>query len=97
MGQLTAAGQDINKHRESHHAVARLVAIGASHQEIRRVTGHTYKRISLYMGDPAFCELVEFYKARVDEAWNRNLDTYLELGMSNMIRAEGLIQDRLDE
>lgn len=97
MGALTKAGVALDRYRERHHAVARLIAIGATHDHIRRVTGITYKRISLLIADPSFAELVDHYSADVEKKWNTNLDQYLDLGMSNMIRTEAMIQDKLDE
>ena len=97
MGALTKAGVAIDQYRESHHTVARLVAIGATHEHIRRQTGVTFRRISLFVGDPSFTELVAHYRERIDESWNKNVDQFLDLGMGNMIRAEAMIQDKLDD
>jgi hypothetical protein len=97
MGALTKAGRDLSQYRESHHTIARLVAIGATHDHIRRQTGVTLRRLSLHLDDPSFIELVEHYRKRVDEVWNKNVDQFLDLGMGNMIRAEAMIQDKLDD
>jgi hypothetical protein len=97
MGKLTLAGHAISQYRESHHAVARLIAIGATPHHIRQVTGHSLKRIGMFANDPAFTELVAHYAAQVEQKWNENKDTYLDLGISNMIRSEAMIQDQLDE
>jgi hypothetical protein len=97
MGALTAAGRQLDQYRERHHAVARLVAIGATHDHIRRQTGISFKRISILLADPSFKELVTLYRDDVEKIWNRNVDQYLDLGMGNMIRAEAMIQDKLDD
>ena len=97
MGALTKAGRELDQYRERHHAVARLVAIGATHDHIRRQTGCSFKRISLLLTDPSFKELVTLYHNDVEKIWNRNVDQYLDLGMGNMIRAEAMIQDKLDD
>jgi hypothetical protein len=97
MGHLTKAGVALDQYRERHHAVARLVAIGATHDHIRRQTGCTFRRISLLIADPSFKELVEGYRKQVDEAWNRNVDQYLDLGMGAMIMSESMIVDQLEE
>lgn len=97
MGGLTKAGQAVNQYRESHHAVARLVAIGATHEHIRRITGLTFKRISTLHNDPAFKELVTIYREDVEKKWNKNVDAYMDLGMGNMIRTEAMISDQLDK
>lgn len=97
MGALTTAGVALDRYRESHHAVARLVAIGATHDHIRRQTGVSFIRISRLLNDPSFGELVAQYRKKIDDTWNKNVDQYLDLGMSNMIRTESMIQDQLDE
>ena len=97
MGALTKAGVALDQYRESHHSIARLVAIGATHELIRRQTGVTLRRLSLHLADPSFIELVEHYRKRVDEKWNENVDQFLDIGMGNMIRAEAMIQDKLDK
>ncbi len=97
MGALTKAGVAIDQYRESHHTIARLVAIGATHDLIRRQTGVTFRRLSLHLGDPSFVELVEHYRKDVDRRWDQNVDKYLDLGMGNMIRTEAMIADKLDE
>lgn len=97
MGALTKAGVALDQYRERHHAVARLIAIGATHDHIRRQTGITFKRISILLNDPSFKELVALYRDDVEKIWNRNVDQYLDLGMSNMIQTEAMIQDQLEE
>jgi hypothetical protein len=97
MGALTAAGRALDQYRERHHAVARLVAIGATHDHIRRQTGISFKRISILLNDPSFKELVTLYRDDVEKIWNRNVDQYLDLGMGNMIQAEAMIADQLEE
>lgn len=97
MGALTKAGTALDQYRERHHAVARLVAIGATQDHIRRQTGISFRRMSILMADPSFKELVAGYRERVDEAWNRNVDTFLDLGMGNMILTESMIADQLEE
>lgn len=97
MGQLTKAGRDISHYRESHHSIARLVAIGATPDLIRRQTGVTLRRLSIHLADPSFLDLVEHYRKRIDEKWNENVDQYLDLGVGNMIRTEAMISDKLDE
>ena len=82
--------------RESHHAVARMFAVGMSASAIRQRTGRTARSLSLLLADPSFQELIEFYTQRVEEKWEENVDRYLDLGISNMIRAESLIADKLE-
>ena len=97
MGALTKAGVALNQYRESHHSVARLLAIGATHEHIRRQTGVTFRRISIFLSDPSFKELVAHYREDVEKRWDKNVDSFLDLGMGNMIRAEAMISDQLDK
>lgn len=87
----------IERFRESHHAVAKMFASGMTNSMIRQRTGLSNRRLELLWNDPSFQELIAVYAQRVDEVWNKNLDTYLDLGMSNMINAESQIAERLDE
>lgn len=57
----------LKKLRESHHILARCVALGGSLAEISRLTGYSQSRISILKGDPAFAELVSFYHKKEEE------------------------------
>jgi len=57
----------IQKIRDSHHAVARLIAEGKSGIEIQLATGVTASRVSILKNDPAFADLVSFYRSKVAE------------------------------
>src|SRR5215813_4166943 len=57
----------IKKLRESHHALARLVAEGRSLQEISEETGYSISRISILKSDPTFAELVGFYHGNLEK------------------------------
>lgn len=87
----------IERFREQHHAVAKMFASGMTPWMIRQRTGISMRRLTLLWNDPSFQELVKVYGKRVEEKWNANLDTYLDLGMSNMILAESQIAERLDD
>ena len=86
----------IEQHRESHHAVARMIAAGMSPNMIRQRTGRSRRSLTLLLADPSFNELVQHYREVVEEKWNENVDHYLDLGLANMIRAESLIADKLE-
>lgn len=49
-----------------HHALARCLASGMSATEAGLCTGYTGSRISVLRGDPAFEELIAFYKSAKD-------------------------------
>src|SRR5215471_4682827 len=48
--------------RDSHHALARIVASGVSNVEASNITGFDSTYISILKGDPTFNELLAFYK-----------------------------------
>ena len=86
----------IKYYRETHHAVARLLAAGASETIIQRQTGLTMRRVAMLTASPSFQALIEIYRRQVAEKWEQNVDAYLDLGMANMIRAEMQIRERLE-
>ena len=87
----------IERFREHHHAIASMVAAGLTPAMIRRQTGISIHRLSLYMADPTFNELIAQKAKVVAEKFDENIDQYLDLGMGNMIRSEALIAERLNE
>lgn len=56
----------VGKIRQSHHALARLMAEGRKGVEIAAITGYSQSRISILKGDPAFAELVQYYSGQVE-------------------------------
>lgn len=67
-----ARPRELIRLRDSHHQVARLIASGMRTEEVSRMTGYAIARLSwLQNQDPAFKELVEFYRQdRRDEQAN---------------------------
>lgn len=66
------AGRDsqpnnVKKLRERHHMLARLLTNGnMTDGEVALASGFSISRISILKGDPAFIELMEFYRVKVD-------------------------------
>ena len=87
----------IERFRDNHHAVAKMFASGMTPSMIRQRTGISTRRLTLLWNDPSFQELIAVYSQRIEEKWNANVDTYLDLGMSNMILSEALIAERIDD
>lgn len=83
--------------REAHHRLARMVAAGFRTEEILLQTGYSSTRLLQCRADPAFQELVAAYKDKVDEAFVRGVDEFWETSTSNMLRAERMIEEHLDE
>lgn len=76
-----------------HHATAQQVAEGKSGAEISAMTGYTANRISQLKSDPAFMELVEFYKEQNIELYAA---AHAKLAMLGVAAVEEL-QDRLED
>lgn len=83
--------------RDTHHRLARYIAFGYRYDDIMRITGFSYVRITTLRGDPAFQELIAQYREKVTEAHIAELDEMQEESKSNMLRAERKIGERLDE
>lgn len=56
----------LKKLRDTHHAAARSIAAGMKNTEVALVTGYTPVRVSQLLRDPAFADLVAFYRANLD-------------------------------
>lgn len=92
-------GQAIQRLRDRHHVLARLIASGVAHGKAAAVMGMSVNRVSLLCNDPAFSNLVATY--RKDEnlmgAVLGPLDAYAELATGNAMMAEQLVRDRLED
>jgi hypothetical protein len=51
---------------DRHHALARNIAGGMEHGEAGLMSGYVASRVSILLSDPAFKELVEFYRRDVN-------------------------------
>lgn len=87
----------IQRLRDSHHALARNLALGYKPGEVSAMTGYSLSRISVLCGDPAFQELLDFYKNDASEeflAMKAQLDTRM---MMNALTAEAVLTERLED
>lgn len=83
----------IKKLSERHHALARMLAVGVAPFEAAAITGYELSRVSVLQGDPTFCELVSFYREKVDAEF---ADTMGQLsGLSKDILIE--LRTRLED
>ena len=55
---------------ERHHGLARALAAGMGPGEAAAVMRYTRERVTSLQQDPAFRELVEFYRSKVDDAFD---------------------------
>lgn len=74
--------------RDTHHAVARLVADGLKDVEVSAITGMCQSRISILKGDPAFQELLVFYS---EEKRKEYVDIHRRLGLLSAEALSGLL------
>lgn len=81
----------IKKLRYPHHTLARLLAEGKSNPECSAITGYAVASIPIYLRDPAFRELVEYYK---DQAGQKYLDVHERLAAVGTTALE-IMQERL--
>ena len=79
--------------RHTHHRLARLVASGVRPVEISAQTGFSPGRISTLQNDPAFAELVVFYKENEIDAFFDDKEKLLAL-RSDIVEE---LQRRVDE
>ena len=89
--QLPAA-PSVARITDRHHALARMLAMGADPREISATLRIPPARLAAMRGDPALEELVEFYRERVNEQFFDVVDQLA--GISRDVIAE--IRERLD-
>lgn len=88
-----AAGGSVSRMRARHHGLARLLAEGKPPREAAYVMGYAPSTVSALLADPAFRELVEYYKAQINAEY---LDMHHKLGILAATATE-VLQDRLEE
>lgn len=83
----------IQKLKQSHHTLARLLAEGTTQVEAAAITGYSLSRISVLKLDPAFCELMEYYSTQQKEIY---LNVHQRLASLGLDALEEL-HDRLND
>lgn len=82
----------IQRISDRHHSLARLLASGTSVSDACAITGYTASRVSILKGDPAFEELIEFYRAgKADDVQDLG-DKLVQVAKD----AVSILQDRLE-
>jgi hypothetical protein len=79
--------------KDSHHSLARVLATGAKPAEASLITGYSGSRISILLADPAFAELLAFYRANADVKLGDFQDRLADI--AKMTQAE--IRQRLED
>lgn len=62
-----SAAPPIKRLRDTHHALARVLASGASCADASAITGYSPSRISILQADPQFQELLAHYRGQSSE------------------------------
>lgn len=81
------------KLRTSHHHLARLLSSGCKPQEASAITGYSSSRISILQNDPAFQELMAYYKEQVEAKY---LDVHERLAVLGGSVID-VIQERMED
>lgn len=55
--------------KDTHHSIAKMLASGKRPAEVSAIMGYSLSRISILQGDPAFKELLEFYRDNAQAAY----------------------------
>lgn len=87
------SAKPLQRLRDSHHALARLLAGGARPMDASAITGYSASRISILLADPAFQELLAHYRS-VEAAEFASVQERMNLVNLDLI---GELQDRLAE
>lgn len=93
----TKVAPHVQKLRDSHHNVARLLAAGLRPFEVASRAGYSMPRIYTLQKDPSFISLVEYYRNLVNETFKENVDEWMQMAVSNGLKAERMVADRLDQ
>lgn len=78
---------------DRHHAVARNLALGMKGTEVAAITGYSIGRIDFLKSDPAFQELIEFYRTGIDRENRSNFERLSGLAAD----AADLLAERMEE
>ena len=90
---IPAKPQRLRKLRDSHHRLARALALGLPMLKAAQMTGYSYGTVACLKSDPSFADLVESYrKDIVDESLE-----YSDVAIGNMVVGERLLADSLED
>ena len=87
----------IKRFRDSHHRMARLFASGLRVREVAELTGYSVSRVSIFHNSPAFQELIAQKREIEDEIARDEISIYNQMILSNGLKAERKLADKLDD
>lgn len=91
------ARDPIKRIRDRHHHIAWLLALGKTHWEIAAECRISPSRISLYLRDPAFMEIVELKRREVQESRREVVDALTAKSTEAMHLAEDEVIRRVKD
>ncbi len=83
--------------RDPHHRLARFIAMGHNNTVAAQLSGYSINRVAMFMTDPAFQQLVAEYRNIVNESFKEQVDEYMQLSVSNMVKAERMVAEHFDK
>jgi hypothetical protein len=90
-----ATNNTVFKIRDSHHLVAKLIALGLTNEIIAAKTGFSIGRVKTLRDVPAMQELVAQYRSVSEAEFREEISTFYSLATANMLIAERMLNDRL--
>jgi hypothetical protein len=94
---VPARPRELVRLRDSHHQVARLFAAGLRPGAISAQTGYALSRLSILQNDPAFIELVEFYKTDARDVSREVEGIFLNVTLDSVQELHDRVLDRPEE
>jgi len=77
--------------------MARLFASGLRVREVAELTGYSVSRVSIFHNSPAFQELIAQKREIEDEIARDEISIYNQMILSNGLKAERKLADKLDD
>lgn len=87
----------VQKFRDTHHRLARLMAAGLRNRDVAIASGYSESRVLMFSSDPAFMELVAHYRNTVTEGFKDEVSGFFEIATQNMVIAERQISEKLEQ
>lgn len=87
----------IKQIRDSHHALARCMAMGMTGADLSNATGYSPSRISILKDDPAFQELLAGYRNLADDSFQTFYDRLVTLGTGALSELQQRLEDNPDD
>ncbi|HEX4500616.1 MAG TPA: hypothetical protein VH187_05500 [Scandinavium sp.] len=89
--------QPLQRIRDSHHWLARAIAMGKRHFEVAAETGYSISRISILLADPTFQNLVQMYRREFAEQDIEGHMDARQMLQQNFVKSLRLQSDLLDD